>query len=161
MYKFVRDSNLNKDVVAFATDSICLRGSKYFDFPETTEIGKFSLKKSADDVFMLQNGYYRFNGIWTSRGFGKDAGKEVEHLKTSVKDGRLYLVLKELRTTRLRTGILENRINDIGRFQTKSKQVNLNADRKRYWFTRLESINEKVFCDSLPLSLDYFTQNGI
>ena len=161
MYKFVRDSNLNKDVVAFATDSICLRGSKYFDFPETTEIGKFSLKKSADDVFMLQNGYYRFNGIWTSRGFGKDAGKEVEHLKTSVKDGRLYLVLKELRATRLRTAILEKRINDIGRFYVKSKELNLNTDRKRLWYTQLEAVNDRDFCESLPISLDYFSQKYI
>ena len=85
----------------------------------------------------------------------------MEHVDTKEIDGRLYLVLKELRATRLRTGILENRINDIGRFRTESRDVNLNADRKRFWFTRLESISEKAFCDSLPLSLDYFSQNVI
>ena len=110
---------------------------------------------------MLQNGYYRFNGIWTSRGFGKDAGKEVEHLKTSVKDGRLYLVLKELRATRLRTAILEKRINDIGRFYVKSKELNLNTDRKRLWYTQLEAVNDRDFCESLPISLDYFSQKYI
>ncbi len=161
MYKFVRDNILNMEVVAFATDSICLRGSKYFNFPETTEIGKFSLKKSADDVFMLQNGYYRYDGIWTSRGFGKDADKEVEHLKTRVKDGKLYLDLKEKRVTRLRTAILEKRINDIGRFYVKTKELNLNTDRKRYWYTDLEEVNNRDFCESLPISLDYFTQKYI
>ena len=85
----------------------------------------------------------------------------MEHVDTKEIDGRLCLILEELRTTRLRTGILENRINDIGRFQTKRKELNLNADRKRLWFTPLESINEKVFCESLPISLDYFTQNAI
>ncbi len=33
--------------------------------------------------------------------------------------------------------------------------------RERFWFTRLESVNEKVCSESLPLSLDYFTQNDI
>ncbi|NMJ86968.1 MAG: hypothetical protein EX285_03900 [Thaumarchaeota archaeon] len=159
MYKFVRDNNLNKEVVSFATDSICL--TKKLNLPETKELDKFFLSKPTDDVFILQNGFYRFNGIWTSRGFGKDAGKEVEHVDTKEIDGRLYIILQETRTIRLRTGILEKRINDIGRFYTKTKQVNLNADRKRYWFTRLESINEKVFCESLPISLNYFTQKHI
>ena len=139
MYKFVRDSNLNKEVVSFATDSLCV--TKNLNLPAIKELGMFSLANSAYDVFMLQNGYYRFNGIWKSRGFGKDAGKLVEHIGIKETDGRLYLVLQETRSTRLRTAIVENRIRDIGKIQPYEKKINLNADRKRHWLTRLESVN--------------------
>ena len=84
-----------------------------------------------------------------------------EYIGVVNRDGKLYIILQERRAIHMRTAILENRINDIRKFQTKPKQVNLNADRKRFWFTPLPSINVKVCCESLPLSLVYFTQKHI
>ena len=56
----------------------------------STKLGDFSFDNKADDVFVLQNGFYRFNGKWKQRGLGKLNGREIEHLGTFEKDGRLY-----------------------------------------------------------------------
>jgi len=41
------------------------------------DLGEFSLEKSADDVFCLQNGFYRFNGKLKQSGFGSLDSKEI------------------------------------------------------------------------------------
>ena len=61
---------------------------------------------------------------------------------------------------RLRTAIVENRIRDIGKIQPYEKKINLNADRKRHWLTRLESMNSKEPNLSIPLHLQCPTQEG-
>ncbi|MFN3654667.1 MAG: hypothetical protein ACK4TO_04990 [Candidatus Nitrosotenuis sp.] len=33
-------------------------------------------------------------------------------------------------------------------------EINLNADRKRFWFTELKSLNDKSFCDSTSMRID-------
>jgi hypothetical protein len=63
--------------------------------------GKLTGIDKADDVFVLQNGFYSFNGKWKQRGLGKLDGKEIEHLETFEKDGRLYYRFIALRNTRL------------------------------------------------------------
>lgn len=65
-------------------------------------------------MFVLQNGFYRFNGKWKQRGLGKLNGKEIEHLETFEKDGRLYYRFKVLRNNRLRSSIIQNVISKIG-----------------------------------------------
>lgn len=58
LYDFVHKNNLERDVVFFATDSICT--TKKLDV-NSTKLGNFSFDGMADDVFVLQNGFYRFN----------------------------------------------------------------------------------------------------
>src|SRR5690606_14524046 len=87
LYKFITDNHLEKHTVAFATDSICV--TKKLDI-HSTKLGKFSFDGMADDTFFLQNGFYRFNGTWKQRGFGKLGSKEIEHLETFEKDDKLY-----------------------------------------------------------------------
>ena len=122
LYRFVVDNGLERDLVAFATDSICttrdlnLRSSK---------LGDFSLDKSGDDAYYLQNGIYRFNGKWKERGLGSLNGKTIEHVDTIEKDGRLYLKLQVNRSTRLRSSILRGCIEDIGKIEPKTGLVDL------------------------------------
>jgi hypothetical protein len=59
---------MEKDVVSFATDSVCV--TKQLNI-ESESIGLFSLSNSGKDVYYLQNGIYRFNGKRKQRGFGK------------------------------------------------------------------------------------------
>ena len=66
-----------------------------------------------------------------------------------------------LRVNRLRTAILSNSINEIGKFKTVERLVNLNADRKRQWFEKLTDINDKKMIDSLPLSLSFFAKESL
>lgn len=158
LYRFAMENDLEQETVAFATDSICC--TKKLDIDSTT-LGEFSFEGLADDVFYLQNGFYRFNGKWKQRGFGKLSGKEIEHLETFEKDGRLFYKIKLLRNTRLRTSIIQNQVSEIGKIKPIVKKINLNADRKRLWLGHVESIDQKSFNDSMPLSLNHFEKDEI
>jgi len=118
------------------------------------DLGKFSLEKSADDVFYLQNGFYRFNGKWKQRGFGSLGSKEIEHLETFERDGKLIRKFKVLRSKRLRTSILQNTHDEIGKFSLIEREMNLNADRKRLWIDRLESVDNTQSNRFIPFCLD-------
>jgi len=152
LYKFVLDNKLEKEVVSFATDSICTTRNLDVD---SDSLGAFSFDKSADDVFYLQNGFYRFNGTWKQRGLGHLGTKEIEHLDTFERDSKLFYRFKVLRSSRLRSSILQNKIADIGKIKTFVREVNLNADRKRFWLGNLSAINHGSN-DSMPISLNYF-----
>jgi len=39
--------------------------------------------------------------------------------------------------------------------------VNLNADKKRFWLGKIESIDSKIINESMPISLDYFEKDEI
>ena len=151
LYRFVQENNLESDVVAFATDSICTTKKIPLN---SADLGKFSLEKSADDVFYLQNGFYRFNGVWKQRGFGSLGSKEIEHLETFERDGKLIRKFKVLRSKRLRTSILQNTHDEVGKFSLIEREMNLNADRKRLWIDRLESVDNTQSNISIPLCLD-------
>jgi hypothetical protein len=149
----VRKHSIERSAVFFATDSICT--TKKLDV-NSTELGDFSFDNEADDVFVLQNGFYRFNKLWKQRGPGKLNGKEIEHLDTFEKDGRLYYRFNVLRNNHFRSSILQNRVNDIGKIKPETREFNLNADRKRFWLGRVESIDDEIMNESIPLSLDHF-----
>ncbi|NIP62409.1 MAG: hypothetical protein GWN01_16675 [Nitrosopumilaceae archaeon] len=112
-------------------------------------------ENSGNDVYVLQNGIYRFNGNWKKRGIGNLGTKQIEHIDIIEKDGKLYQVLKILRSGRLRTSILSDSISDIGKFKTIERCVNLNADQKRMWFEKIRSVNDEKMINSLPISLNY------
>ena len=64
-----------------------------------------------------------------------------------------------LRVNRLRTAILNNSIEEIGKFKTVERLVNLNADKKRMWFEDLINVNDGKIIDSMPLSINYLSNN--
>ena len=67
--------------------------------------------------------------------------------------------MKVLRVNQLRTAILSNSIQNIGKFNTIQRLVNLNADRKRLWFEDLRDVNEKRVIDSMPTSMSFTNKN--
>lgn len=152
LYDFVDRHDIERDVVSFATDSIIT--TKKLDI-DSTKLGDFSDDNSGNDVYVLQNGIYRFNKIWKKRGIGNLGNLSIEHLDTIEKNGQLYQVMKVLRVNRLRTAILSNSINEIGKFKIVERLVNLNADRKRMWFEDLIDVNDTKMIDSLPNSLNH------
>jgi len=87
--------------------------------------------------------------------YGNLGNRQIEHLDTIEKDGSLYQVMKVLRVSRLRTAILSDSINEIGKFKTVERLVNLNADRKRMWFEELVDVNDDIMIDSMPISFNY------
>ncbi len=138
LISFVKQHDLEKDVVAFATDSVCVTREVNVD---SDELGRFSFEKYAKDVYYLQNGFYRFKK-WNLRGLGKLGRKEIEHVDTIEKDGRLYYQYKVLRTKKLASAIIQNQIDDIGKIKEETREINLNGDDKRFWLGRLESIKD-------------------
>ena len=158
LYRFVQDHNLEREVVAFATDSICTTREIKVN---SQDLGDFSLDNTASDVFYLQNGFYRFNGKWKQRGFGRLGSKEIEHLDTIEREGKLLMKLKILRPKRLRSSILQDAVNDIGKFSEVERELNLNADKKRFWLGEIESIDSKIINESLPISLNHFLRYEI
>lgn len=61
----MRKNDIERDVVFFATDLICTR--KKLDMNSMRLGGIFPLIGYADEVFVLHNGFYRFNGKWKQR----------------------------------------------------------------------------------------------
>jgi hypothetical protein len=153
LYRFIIENNIQRETVAFATDSICV--TKKLEF-NSDRLGEFSLANSADDVYYLQNGFNRFNRIWKQRGLGKLGTKEIENIDTFDKNGKLYYKYKVLRNSRLRSSILQDSISEIGKIQEFTREIDLNADRKRLWLGKLESVNSKVMNDSMPISMNHF-----
>jgi len=158
LYDFVLRHGIEHKVVSFATDSIITTTKIDID---SSKLGFFSLENSANDVYVLQNGIYRFNGNWKKRGIGNLGSKKIEHVDTIEKDGKLYQVLQVLRSSRLRTSILSDCICDIGKFKTIERRVNLNADQKRMWFEKIKNVNDIVLIDSMPISLNYFEKSMV
>jgi len=158
LYDFVQRNGIEKNVVSFATDSII--STKKLN-THSIQLGKFAFENSGNDVYVLQNGIYRFNGKWKKRGIGNIGNKQIEHLDTIEQDGKLYQVFKLLRVNRLRTSILSDDIASIGQFNTIERRVDLNADRKRIWFDKIRDINEQKKIDSMPLSLNFISKEKI
>ena len=97
------------------------------------------------------------NGKWKNRGIASMNGKTIKHLDTYVKNGKLFLKIQESRSTRLRSGIILDRIHDIGNIKPTIRWVDPNADRKRFWLGRIDRIDDS-YNDSMPLSTNYFNQ---
>ena len=157
LYQFMKKHKLENDIVAFATDSICTTKKVNMN---SEKLGEFSLDAMGDDCYFLQNGFYRINDKWKQRGIGKLGSKEIEHLDTIQRDGKLYYSFKVNRVGRLRNSIITNDIANIGKFKVYEKQINLNADRKRMWMGQLDGINDKSN-GSVPLSFNHFTLDQI
>jgi len=155
LYRFMKENNLEKDTVAFATDSIACR--KKIPNLNSIDLGEMKLDNQGNDTYFLSNGFYKINGTWKNRGIGYDTERKVdiEHLKTKIdKEGQLYITIATTKTTHIKGGIVYDKIADIGKIETYDKRIGLNSDRKRYWFTDLESLNEQKFCDSVPIPID-------
>ena len=76
LYEFVQKYGIEDDVVSFATDSFITTKKLNVN---STDLGGFAYKNSGDDVYVLQNGTYRFNEKWKKRGIGNLGNRQIEH----------------------------------------------------------------------------------
>lgn len=153
LYGFVLEHGIKDDVVSFATDSILVtREIK----TNSENLGEFGFENTADNVYQLQNGIGRMGDKWKLRGLGKLGKKEVEHVDTREKDGRLYIKYEVKRTRQLASAIIQGKIKDIGKIKIETREVNLNADNKRFWIETLKNITGKVKNRSFPLNPQQF-----
>jgi hypothetical protein len=155
LYRFMRQHDLEHDIVAFATDSVACRLK--LQIPNSDRLGEMKLDKDGKDVYFLSNGFYRFNGVWKLRGVGYDYAKKVEVENIAVRkgvDGQLYIGLTTTKTTHIRTGIWYNKLDDVNKIVEYEKKIDLNSDKKRFWLSLLTSLDDKSWCDSHALNMD-------
>ena len=69
--------------------------------------------------------------------YGK-TGQSVNH-----KIGNMCIMVKTTRTTHIKSGILYNKLKDVGKIEPYSKKINLNSDKKRNWFSELSHLTIK------------------
>lgn len=155
LFTMVHEKSLEENMVSFATDSITT--VKPLPGIVSNDLGGMKLADSASDMYCIQNGFRKSNGKWKLRGLGYDKERkiEIEH-KESVEtpDGRVILVLERKRPQRLKSAILRERIHDIGRFKIDKREVDLNADTKRFWPERITSIHSELCVGSVPLDVN-------
>lgn len=157
LYRFMVDNKLERDVVAFATDSGAI--TKEIAGVNSGTLGEIKLDKHAHDVIYLSNGFYRYRGNRNlkRRGVGYDKEKkvEIEHIGTKIgPDGQLYILLETTKTTHIKSGILYNKLKSIGKIEQYEKKVRLNSDRKRNWSGELKSLLETKSYDSSPYNIN-------
>lgn len=63
---------------------------------------------------------------------------------------------KVTRPQRLKSAILQNLHENIGKFSEHEREFNLNADKKRLWLRTLKNLTEKTKNRSYPLSPQIF-----
>lgn len=68
----------------------------------------------------------------------------------------MFYKFKVLRNSRLRLSILQDAITEIGKIKEYEREVNLNADQKRFWLGNIESLELKKMNNSVPISMRYF-----
>lgn len=155
LYRFMKEHDLENNIVAFATDSIAT--TKKIPDLDSKKLGEMKLDKEGNDVYYLSNGYYRFNEKWKNRGIGNDPDEknvEIEHLGTEIgKDGQLYIEVQTTQMQHLKSGIIRNLHKSIGKIRKYKKKVYLNSDRKRKWDKSLEKIDDQT-CDSIPINMN-------
>jgi len=155
LYQFMKENNLDNNVIAFATDAIVSK--KHIKNLDSKVLGEMKLDKSGNDIIFLSNGFYRVNGVWKKRGVGFDHERklEIEQLDSQIdKDGEFFILLETTKNTHIKSGILYNKLHKVGKIEKYWKKINLNSDKKRFWLSELKSLNDDSFCDSVPISAD-------
>jgi hypothetical protein len=100
-------------------------------------------------------------------GFDKEKNVAIEHVDTiETADGRVVMVLERQRPQRMKSAILRGGIQDIGKLKTYKKEINLNADRKRFWPERITTVHSDLCVGSMPLDINldgrlYARKSGI
>lgn len=155
LFTTINAYGLDEDTAAFATDSITT--TRPLPGIATNDLGGMKQAESCNDLFCIQNGFRRSKGKWKLRGLGFDKEKNVaiEHVDTiETPDGRVVMILERQRPQRLKSAILRGRIHDIGKFKTYKREIDLNADRKRFWPERIMTVHSDLCVGSMPLDVN-------
>lgn len=155
LLSLIHTYGLEQDLVAYATDSITTK--KTLPSVITNDLGGLKLADQASDMFSIQNGFRRSNGKWKLRGIGFDKTQkvEIEHVDTiETRDGRVVLVLERKKPQRLKSAIRRGAIQEIGKFKTFKREIDLNADTKRFWPSKITTVHCDHCIASIPLDVN-------
>ncbi len=88
-------------------------------------------------------------------------GKDLDLFKSHVENIKNYAGFEKLRVGTIKRNILKNSLENIGKFYTETKELNLNGDRGRIWWGRLTDVRKKEHNLSSPFPLPEFPVNKI
>jgi hypothetical protein len=126
---------LYPEVVAVHTDSIIT--TKPLDFSPHGELGDMIYELEGQGI-ILGSGMYQIGDKNKTRGFHLKKG-----LMELVKDGKKYITIEEIRPYSWREVIFHNwEIDKINRFETVTKRLDVNFDKKRMWIKDWKKFEE-------------------
>lgn len=68
----------------------------------------------------------------------------------------MYIEYKVKSTRQLASAIIQGKVNDVGKIKIETREIDLNADKKRFWITTLKNINDGIKNESFPLNPQMF-----
>ncbi|MDH5463596.1 MAG: DNA polymerase [Nitrosopumilus sp.] len=159
LYDFIIKHGIERDVIMMYTDSITCRGKLRVN---STKLGGFSLD-FVGSIYALQNGFYAKDGKWDrSRGIGQIGDDTIEHKETFVDEkGHVCYSFEKIRVGTIKRNLLKGTIDDIGKFSTEVKKLNINGDRGRMWWGRLTDVRKRERNISSPFNLSVFDYKKI
>ena len=141
--------------LAFATDFVFTTRNLGIN---SDKLGEYALKAECEDGYFVQNGIYRVNWSWKSRGYGKIKGIVIDEKKIVERNGRLCVEVEFVKSLRLKEAIKQKRIAELGRFLDDSKYIDHNGDGKKCWLGELERLDDGRSNCSIPWSFSAFTK---
>lgn len=80
---------------------------------------------------------------------------EIEHIDTlETTDGRVVLILERKKPQRLKSAIRRGLIEEVGKFKTFKREIDLNADTRRFWPGKITTVHCDHCIASMPLDVN-------
>lgn len=158
IYKFIMDNKIERQVCMIYTDAITTTANLNL---HSEKLGDFSLDVNGE-AYLLQNGFYRVGEKFRNKGLAKIGKDTISDLEPFVdKDGKVKYTFEQTKVGTLRENLNRGTFNNIGKFTKITKDLDINADRGRFWMGKLTDVrkNEKNY--SAPFSFPEFDPDRI
>ncbi|MGI0094397.1 MAG: DNA polymerase [Nitrosotalea sp.] len=157
IYKFIIDNNLERDVCMIYTDAITTTRNLNL---ESNKLGDFTRDKHGV-AYLLQNGFYKIGDKFRNKGFANIGNDTIEHLEPFEEDGTIKYAFEMTKVGTLKENLARGTFDNIGKFSKVTRNLDLNADRGRFWLGRLTDVRKKETNPSAPFSFPEFDPDKI
>lgn len=152
IYKFIIDNNIERDVCMIYTDAITTTRNLNLN---SKKLGDFSLDGQGE-AYLLQNGFYRIGDKFRNKGFANIGNDTIENLEPFEEDGKIKYTFEMTKVGTLKQNLLSGSFDNIGKFTKVTRDLDLNADRGRFWIGQLTDVRKKETNYSTPFSFPEF-----
>ena len=119
------------------------------------KLGDFTLDAQGE-AYLLQNGFYRVGGKFRNKGFANIGNDAIESLEPFEQDGKIKYTFEMTKVGTLKQNLLRGTFDNIGKFSKITRDLDINADRGRFWIGRLTDVRKKETNYSIPFSFPEF-----
>lgn len=157
IYKFIIDNKIEREVCMIYTDAITTTRNLNL---ESKKLGDFSLDIEGE-AYLLQNGFYRVGEKFRNKGFANIGNDTINHLEPFEQDGKIKYTFEMTKVGTLKANLKRGTFDNIGKFSKETRDLDLNADRGRFWLGRLTDVRKKETNYSTPFSFPEFDPDKI